>query len=70
MSTEPLFSRRAFLATGAITLALACATPFVRRKKRTFTGSIVGGNSTLGHAMRDRQLPPHDECSARLSSEF
>jgi hypothetical protein len=61
MSTEPLFSRRAFLATGAITLGLACATPFIHRKKRSFTGSIVGGNSTLGHAMRDRQFPPPSE---------
>jgi hypothetical protein len=63
MSTEPLFSRRAFLATGAITLGLACVTPFIHRKKRKFTGSIVGGNSTLGHAMRDRQLSPPSESS-------
>lgn len=55
------FSRRAFLATGAVTLALACATPFIPRKKRHFTGSIVGGNSSLGHAMRDRQFPPPSE---------
>ena len=61
MCTEPLFSRRAFLATGAVTLGLACATPFIRRKKPSFTGSIVGGNSTLGHAMRDRQLPTPSE---------
>ena len=54
-------SRRAFLATGALTLSLACATPFIHPKKRRFTGRIVGGNSSLGHAMRDRQLPPPSE---------
>ncbi len=56
-------SRRVFLATGAITLGIACATPFlpVRGRRRRFKGSIVGGNSTLGHALRDGQLPPPAE---------
>ena len=53
-------SRRVFLATGAITLGIACATPFlpVHGRRRRFRGSIVGGNSALGHALRDNQLPP------------
>lgn len=41
-----------------MTLGLACATPFLAVKRgRRFTGSIVGGNSTLGHALRDGKLP-------------
>lgn len=60
-ATATRFSRRAFLATGAITLGLACATPFIHHKTRRFTGGIVGGNSSLGHAMRDRQLPAPSE---------
>src|SRR5690348_16844353 len=59
-----LLSRRVFLATGAITLGIACATPFLPasgRRRRRIRGSIVGGNSALGHALRDNQLPPPSE---------
>jgi hypothetical protein len=55
-------SRRTFLATGLVTLGLASATPFIRRRgRRSFRGGIVGGKSALGHAVRDRQLPPPTE---------
>jgi hypothetical protein len=56
-------SRRVFLVTGAITLGIACATPFIppRGRRRRFGGSIVGGNSSLGHALRDGQLPRPSE---------
>lgn len=52
-------SRRAFLTTGAVTLGLACATPFLgaHGRRRRFTGGILGGNSALGHKLRDGQLP-------------
>ncbi len=52
-------SRRVFLGSSLAALAAACATPFIPAKsRRRFTGSIVGGNSSLGHAFRDRQFPP------------
>jgi hypothetical protein len=58
----PTISRRTFLATSAIALGAVCATPFIGApKRRQFTGSIVGGNSTIGHALRDGTLPPASE---------
>ncbi|HEX5222398.1 MAG TPA: FAD-dependent oxidoreductase [Verrucomicrobiae bacterium] len=52
-------SRRAFVAGTAATVGLLCAAPYIsKRSRRRFTGGIVGGNSTLGHALRDGQLPP------------
>ncbi len=55
-------SRRAFLITGAVTLGVACATPFIgTHRQRRFKGAIVGGNSSLGHALRDAKLPPISE---------
>ena len=56
-------TRRTFLATGAVTLGLACATPFLGApsRRRRFTGQILGGNSALGHKLRDGQLPPPSE---------
>lgn len=49
--------RRTFLATG-IAAAGASFIPLLPSKKsKTITGSIVGANSTLGHAMRDGKLP-------------
>ena len=56
------FTRRAFIATASITVAAACATPFLRPAgRRRFSGSIVGGNSSLGHALRDGKLPAPSE---------
>jgi hypothetical protein len=55
-------SRRAFIAASAVTVGVACATPFVLTShRRRFTGGIVGGNSPLGHALRDGKLPPVSE---------
>lgn len=55
-------NRRTFLATGLVTVGLACATPFIPpRTRRRFKGAVVGGNSPLGHALRDGQLPPPTE---------
>src|SRR5215831_2190465 len=58
-----MFSRRLFLGTGLLATGAACAVPFIRtgRKRRRFTGGIVGGNATLGHRMRDRQMPAPTE---------
>src|ERR1044071_7600934 len=61
-SNSSKISRRTFIAAGAITLGVACATPFVGLpKRRRIPGSIVGGNSSLGHAFRDGKLPPISE---------
>jgi hypothetical protein len=55
-------SRRKFLVAGAATAIAAGAAPFVLRSaKPRYTGGIVGGNSVLGHAMRDGKLPPSVE---------
>src|SRR5262249_4310869 len=51
-------SRRVFLGSSLTAAGLACVTPFLRpRKRQRFKGGIVGGNSKLGHAFRDGQLP-------------
>jgi protoporphyrinogen oxidase len=51
-------SRRVFLGSSLTAFGLACATPFIQpRKRQRFKGGIVGGNSRLGHALRDGQLP-------------
>ena len=56
------FSRRVFLGSSLTAFGLACATPFLRPGKRPrFKGGIVGGNSKLGHAFRDGQLPAPTE---------
>jgi len=61
-SVSSALSRRAFLAATGITLGAACAAPFIARsRRRRFTGSIVGGNSSLGHALRDGKFPPVSE---------
>jgi hypothetical protein len=56
-------SRRTFLTSSAVTVGLACTTPFLRSsaRGRRFRGSIVGGNYSLGHALRDGKLPPPSE---------
>ena len=50
-------SRRTFLASSAVTIGLACATPFLRSsaRSRRFRGSIVGGNYSL--VVLDVMLP-------------
>jgi glycine/D-amino acid oxidase-like deaminating enzyme len=51
-------SRRIFLAAAGISLGAVCAAPVVRSfRRRPFSGSIVGGNYSLGHALRDGKLP-------------
>lgn len=51
-------SRRTFLATTLAGAAVAGGVPLLRRAAgRRFTGGIVGGNSSLGHALRDGKLP-------------
>ena len=61
-SGSSALSRRTFLVGSTLALGAACATPFIRSsKRRTFSGSIVGGNSALGHALRDGKLPPVSE---------
>ncbi len=58
----PDISRRFFLGSSMVCVAFACATPFIGSQgRRRFSGSIVGGNSSLGHAARDRQFPPPSE---------
>lgn len=58
-SGSSALSRRTFIVGSTLALGAACATPFLRAsKRRKFTGSIVGGNSALGHALRDGKLPP------------
>src|ERR1051325_8102838 len=56
-------SRRAFVASGAIALGVACVAPFIAspQRRRRFPGSMVGGNSPLGHLLRDGKLPPVSE---------
>ncbi len=50
--------RRTFIASGVAAAGAASLSPFfLTAKKRTFTGSIVGANSSMGHAMRDGKLP-------------
>ena len=52
-------SRRGFLTAGALSVGSILAAPLVwPRRARRFTGSIVGGNAALGHALRDGKLPP------------
>ncbi len=60
---SPGFSRRLFLASGLVATAAASTFPFIkpRSKRRRFTGAILGGNSTLGHRLRDGQLPAATE---------
>src|SRR5262245_45865142 len=56
-------SRRKFLAAGLVAAGAACVAPLVLRRPapRRFTGAILGANASLGHALRDRQLPPPSE---------
>ncbi|SPE51075.1 Twin-arginine translocation pathway signal [Verrucomicrobia bacterium] len=55
-------SRRTFLAGSTLALGVACATPFLPApNRRRFTGAILGGNFSLGHALRDGKLPPVSE---------
>jgi phytoene dehydrogenase-like protein len=57
-AAQPAISRRVFLSTAALTLGAVCATPFLsRQRRRHFAGSIVGGNASLGHALRDGKFP-------------
>jgi len=50
--------RRAFLAATATGLGALTLGPFIHRSRpSSFTGGIVGGNRTLGHALRDGKLP-------------
>lgn len=58
-------SRRVFLATSAAAVGVACATPFLPGPpRRRFSGGIVGGTSSLGHALRDGKLPPVTETTS------
>jgi hypothetical protein len=55
-------SRRAFVATAAAGAGVVIAAPFIRKSKtRMISGSIVGANSALGHAMRDGKFPAVSE---------
>jgi hypothetical protein len=47
------------VAAGLLATGAACAVPFIKtgRKRRRFTGGLVGGNAILGHRMRDGQMP-------------
>ncbi len=55
-------SRRAFLSSAAVALGAAGAVPFIsHRAERPLTGSIVGGNAALGHAVRDGRFPAISE---------
>src|SRR6476660_304334 len=54
-------SRRKFLAASLATAASVSLVPLVRRRKRSFTGCIVGANAALGHAMRDGRFPAPTE---------
>src|SRR5579859_3276020 len=52
-------SRRGFLTAGALSVGSILAAPLVwPHRAHRFTGSIVGGNAALGHALRDGTLPP------------
>jgi hypothetical protein len=58
----PALSRRSFLAAGAFSVGSIMAAPILTlRHARRFTGSVVGGNSSLGHALRDGKLPAISE---------
>jgi hypothetical protein len=55
-------SRRIFLTTAALGLGTVCAAPLLLgRRRHDFTGSIVGGNYSLGHAFRDGKFPTISE---------
>ncbi len=59
---HPAISRRVFLSTSALTLGGISAAPFLAGfRRRHFTGSIIGGNAALGHALRDGKLPAVSE---------
>ncbi len=49
--------RRTFLGTGAVAAGLSFIPLLGSRKRKPFSGSIVGANSPLGHAMRDGKFP-------------
>src|SRR5205085_2041832 len=58
----PVLSRRTFLTSAAVMVGAASATPFIQtRHRRRFSGSIVGGNSALGHALGGGKLPAVSE---------
>src|SRR5579859_3214465 len=60
--TPPAVSRRIFLTTAALGLGAVCAAPLLAGfRRRHFSGSIVGGNYSLGHALRDGKLPAVSE---------
>lgn len=64
LESRPALSRRSFLATSAVALGAVSAVPFLSCLRRPhFTGSIVGANSSLGHALRDGKLPAISETS-------
>lgn len=55
-------SRRSFLGASAVAAGAACAAPLLLRgERRVITGSIVGANAALGHALRDGKFPPVSE---------
>lgn len=55
-------SRRSFLAASTISVGSIFSAPILAlRSAPRCTGSIVGGNSSLGHALRDGRFPPVSE---------
>ncbi len=61
MSTELQLNRRQFLRLGAAAAAGTLATGCRRARARTFSGSIVGASSALGHRLRDGRFPAPSE---------
>ena len=56
---KPKLTRRLFLGTAALSLGAAGVAPWLRtRRPPRFSGSILGGNAALGHALRDGKFPP------------